>query len=454
MDSSPTASIEAGEDAPAALARAVDHLRHGRSAQAEALLAAVLERWPGQRDARHFLGVLRHEQGRGEEAVALIGGVLAESPQHHGAWNNLGNVLLGLQREADARQAYEHAVVAAGDSPDAASPLANLAAIHRRHGRLAEAEACCRTALEHEPDFAEAWYGLSLVLMQTGRVSEGLQANSRAITLWPRHLIARGRVIGALLLLGERERAAVLYREWLAEEPDNPLLQHQLAACVGEQAPARASDGAMEQLFDAFADSFDVNLEALRYRAPALVAESLAAAVGEPKAALDIVDAGCGTGLCGPLLRPFARRLAGCDLSTGMLRKALPRRCYDVLHQAELMHYLNTQPSAFDVVASADTLCYFGDLHPPLAAAARALRPGGWLIFTVEALAQPAPAGHRLHTTGRYAHSQAHVTEAAAAAGFAPGSVSSHTLRMEGGKEVAGWLVRLQLHANLTAALD
>ena len=41
-----------------------------------------------------------------------------------------------------------------------------------------------------------------------------------------------------------------------------------------------------------------------------------------PAKALDILDAGCGTGLCGPLLAPYARRLVGVDLSDGMLKHA------------------------------------------------------------------------------------------------------------------------------------
>ena len=446
MGSSATTLIEPGEDAVAALTRAVDHLRHSRNAQAEALLDAVLARWPGHREARHFMGVLRHEQGRSEEALALIGQVVLEMPNHEGAWNNLGNVLISIGRIDDARLAYERAVAAAGDGPSVASPLSNLSRIHRHQGRWAEAEACCRRALERVPDFADAWYNLSLVLLGTDRLHEGLLANSRAIALWPRQLQARDAVIRALLLLGEHERAAELYREWLAEEPDNLVVQHQLAACLGTATPERASDGYVKQVFDAFAASFDAKLQALDYRAPTLVAQALAAAVGEPTATpqLDICDAGCGTGLCGPLLRPWARVLTGCDLSTGMLRRALPRRCYDVLHQAELTHYLNTQPARFDVIVSADTLCYFGDLHGALAAAARALRPGGWLVFTVEALADDAGLPHRLKSTGRYVHTRRHVEDTAAATGYGVATLESHALRLEAGNPVEGWLVVLK----------
>jgi predicted TPR repeat methyltransferase len=470
MGNSATGSIEER------LARAALHVRSGELAPAEQLLAGVLAEAPGHLDARHFLGVLRHEQGRSDEALALIGGVLEERPQHSGAWNNLGNVLIGTGRMDAAQQAYENAIEAAGDGPDAAGPLANLSHVHRHHGRRAEAEAACRRAIARVPDFAEAWYGLSQVLIEgsedspssepNARLREGLLAYSRAVSLWPQHLTGRAEVLRALLLLGETDRAAEMFRQWLAEEPDNVVVQHLLAACTAAggaaAAPERASDAYVEKTFDAFAESFDAKLANLRYRAPQLVAEVLAQRIGgAPAAALDLCDAGCGTGLCGPLLRPWARYLAGCDLSTGMLRRAVPRRCYDVLHQAELMHYLNTQPARFDAVVSADTLCYFGDLHAPLQAAARALRPGGWLVFTVEALDEsggdgtgsiecmnggpgPAAPGYRLQTNGRYAHGRGHVQGTAAAAGFCEVRIEPEVLRQEGGRPVKGWMASMK----------
>ena len=51
----------------------------------------------------------------------------------------------------------------------------------------------------------------------------------------------------------------------------------------------------------------------------------------EPSKQLDVLDAGCGTGLCGPLLAPYARRLIGVDLSEGMLALAKEKHVYDAL---------------------------------------------------------------------------------------------------------------------------
>jgi predicted TPR repeat methyltransferase len=55
---------------------------------------------------------------------------------------------------------------------------------------------------------------------------------------------------------------------------------------------------------------------------------------------LDVLDAGCGTGLCGAIVAPYARRLVGVDLSEGMLVHATSKNVYDSLIKAELTEYL------------------------------------------------------------------------------------------------------------------
>ncbi len=83
-----------------------------------------------------------------------------------------------------------------------------------------------------------------------------------------------------------------------------------------------------------------------------------------PDGRLVVLDAGCGTGLCGPLLRPYASRLVGVDLSGGMLDHARRKEIYTDLVQSELTEFLAAQQRAFDVIVAADTLVYFGDLAP------------------------------------------------------------------------------------------
>jgi predicted TPR repeat methyltransferase len=162
----------------------------------------------------------------------------------------------------------------------------------------------------------------------------------------------------------------------------------------------------------------------------------------KPGGALDIVDAGCGTGLLAQYLRPYARQLVGVDLSPRMLEKARARG-YDRLVEAELASFLRSEPDAFDLVASSDTLVYFGDLSVVLAAARTALRPGGKLIFTLEHAigAEDLPPGYRIHPHGRYSHTEPYVRGRVAEAGFEVIAIEQAHLRREGGRYVDGLVV-------------
>jgi predicted TPR repeat methyltransferase len=157
---------------------------------------------------------------------------------------------------------------------------------------------------------------------------------------------------------------------------------------------------------------------------------------------LDVLDAGCGTGLCGALVAPYARRLVGVDLSERMLDQARARNVYDELLRHELTAYLRGFTGAFYVIVSADTLVYFGPLEEVLAAAENALRAGGRVVFTVEELPVDGDGpGYEITPNGRYRHALAYVERVLAAAGLQPEIVPAE-LRLEAGDPVPGLVVR------------
>ena len=136
---------------------------------------------------------------------------------------------------------------------------------------------------------------------------------------------------------------------------------------------------------------------------------------------------------------PYARRLVGVDLSAGMLEKARARGGYHELQEAELVAYLDAHPLAFDVVVSADTLCYFGRLDGAIGAAASALRETGLLVFTVEA--HEVETDYLLQPHGRYSHSRGYVRGRLETSGFVGARMLDVVLRKEAGKPVHGCLV-------------
>ena len=122
-----------------------------------------------------------------------------------------------------------------------------------------------------------------------------------------------------------------------------------------------------------------------------------------------------------------------------MVELARLRGDYDRLAVAELTAFLAADPARYDLVVSADTLVYFGDLDPVLAAAVTALRPGGWLAFTVEQ--GPAADGFQLARSGRYQHGEQYLRQGVHRAGLHLTLLDAVTLRLEAGRDVVGWRV-------------
>jgi predicted TPR repeat methyltransferase len=283
------------------------------------------------------------------------------------------------------------------------------------------------------------------------RPREAALCFSKVITLRPNDPEARRLLALAHCTLGDFDKAVEIFEEWLEDDPESPIARHMLAACSGRDVPPRASDAFIEATFDSFAASFDSKLAKLSYRAPTLVAEMLKRSGVEASNSLDVLDAGCGTGLCGPLLAPYARRLVGVDLSAGMLARARERGVYDELVKSELTAYLTDCDETFDVIVSADTLVYFGPLETVVAAFEKALRPGGRVVFTVEELV--GDAGYAISASGRYRHARAYVHRVLAAARLEP-EMAPAELRLEAGEPVAGLVVRGAKASATTASSD
>lgn len=180
-----------------------------------------------------------------------------------------------------------------------------------------------------------------------------------------------------------------------------------------------------------------------------MIVEALARATPVAENHFVALDAGCGTGLCGPLIAPYVRHLTGVDLSSAMLAKSQGRGIYNRLVKAELTAFLRNNRDAFDVIVSADTLVYFGRIEEVLEAAFHALRSDGLLIFTVEALlGEETGVGYRLNPHGRYSHGRGYVREVLSTAGFTALSIEPSVLRTEGGSPVDGFVVTARRDAH------
>ncbi|MBL6081615.1 methyltransferase domain-containing protein [Belnapia sp. T18] len=386
-------------------------------------------------------GVARHAAGDLAGAEQFYRQVLKCRPLDANAHNLLG--VLARQR-GDAAGALRHTERALAQQPEEPVFLANRGAALAEAGRLPEAVIALRAALARRPEDAVTLRNLGQALCALGDPQAALAPLEAAARLQP------GTAAPLLALAHARREAsdaagAAAAAEAALAAAAQPALAEQarflLAALGRSGAPARAPAGYVRELFDQFAPRFEAELTGrLGYRTPALLAGLLTEAGIAPRRALRVLDLGCGTGLSGVALAPFARRLEGLDLSPRMLAEARRRPLYDALHEADLLDWLPTRPAGFDLVAAADVLNYLGDLAPALAAIAAALAPGGHAAFSVEA---GEGASFALAEAMRYRHDPAHVAALAAAAGLALVEQRAGVLRMERGAPVEGALFLL-----------
>lgn len=414
--------------------------RDNRLDAAQKCYEAVLQVDPDNANALHYLGVLNQQRGNKANAIELVRRSLVMDPSVAAWHNNLGNLLLDDEQYEAAESSYARCSEL---DPANIEVLNNLGVLQRKLGRPDQAEASFNRAIALNPAFADAHANLATLLCNLpGRLTEAFSHLGDALALAPRDGNIRRLLVVTYAKSGRIDDARMACREWAAAEPDDPRAQHYMAALGCVAVPERASDAYVVQEFDGFAGSFDAKLAMLDYRAPQWVGEEVARLMGEPKADLQVLDLGCGTGLCGPYLKPYAERLVGVDLSAKMMARAAARNVYDALEKAELVAYLATVDVPQDVVVSADTLCYFGRLAAAFAGVHRALRPKGMWVFTVEAHRHEQPFHLQVH--GRYSHSRAYVESQLLASGFGSIEVREVVLRTEGDEPVSGWLVAAQ----------
>jgi predicted TPR repeat methyltransferase len=387
------------------LGAAIREHQAGRIVEAERAYRALLAEHPEDADAAHFLGMLRFQTGEIEEGLALMLRSVEADPANAHAWNNLGNMYVQMKRDEQAEQAYLRATSL---DPRLSAAWYNLARIYARDNKLDRSLLCLRNVTRIVSGFVDALQTLAHVYYKLGR----------------------------------RDEARAVYQQWAEEVPDDPTPRHMLAAATGQGVPERADDRYIVQTFDSFAESFDEQLAGLGYSAPQLVAASLIAHPLYLTGRAAVLDAGCGTGWCGPLLRSTAAHLVGVDLSSGMLALARQRGVYDELHEAELTAFILSRPATFDIIVLADVLCYFGRLEPAIHAAHAALLSGGLLSFSVEVLAEtPAEECFQLGAHGRYSHTRPYLERVMTEAGFASPGIEAVVLRQELGEPVKGYLV-------------
>ena len=406
---------------------------------------SAIDRNPADHESVIQLAAVLRQQGEAEESATLLRELLSltlDEDVAAQAWFNLGVVTENID-PAESEKAYRKSVELC---PEYDRPIPNLGLLLTRSGELQQAI----DFLKPHADARTDWPRSAILLASAYRLNDN---KPEAIAILGKVVVAESdsggislaweMLIRCLLENGEIEKAVKKANEWISQMPDNPVAAHMLSAIKGTDAPSRASSQYVSETFDGFADSFDAVLTNLEYKAPQLIGKLVHESLGPPNADRKVLDAGCGTGLAGPLLRPFSSKLIGVDLSAGMLVHANSRHVYDRLEKSDLIEHLSTHQGEYGLIAAADTFNYFGDLSVLLPACFSALTDNGWLVFTLE-LGETYGETWHLESHGRYTHPPGYLMEQLASCGIEEGEMHKAVLRKENGQDVEGLLVAVE----------
>ncbi|WP_448207227.1 tetratricopeptide repeat protein [Azospirillum sp. sgz302134] len=251
--------------AAAGLSTAIERHQAGKISEAEAIYRSLIRRDPKNNDALHLLGVacyqtgrldeaeshiksalrfkkdaayysnlglVLHDRGRWEEAVAACRSALDLHPHYPEAHNNLGNSLKALGRLDEAIASF---CTAMDLRPGYLDAINNLAHALFQMGDLDNAAAAYGAVLELQPNHGEARNNLGAVLQRQGRLDEAVTAFRAALDLRPGFPDALNNLGNALRKLGRLDEAVAAHRAALDQRPDDPNILNNLGLSLQEQ---------------------------------------------------------------------------------------------------------------------------------------------------------------------------------------------------------------------------
>jgi predicted TPR repeat methyltransferase len=418
---------------------AMQHHRAGRLPKARQAYRKILKVVPQHADTLHMLGLLEHQTGDNVTAIKLFHQATEAGPASAELYTNLGSALQASGNIHEAVAAFRQAI---DINPGFALAHNNLGNALRAVDEPDAALDAFRQAIHIAPNFALAHYNLGDLLHAQGRHDEAIPSMKQALALDPGFADACNSLATMLMEQGATDEAKLLFERTLQLDNNNTSARHMLAALEGHTTTT-APHGYVVGLFDGCAAYFEQHLvNELGYRVPQDLHRAVSQLVGPDRQGLDVLDLGCGTGLCGPLFRDMASTLVGVDLSPGMLAMASRRKLYDELVTGDITEHLRKNANSYDLILSADVFIYVGGLERVFEAIGAALRPGGLLAFSIEE--EEGDDGYVLRPTGRYAHSMVYIRKLAETAGFREVHLEESVLRMDKGKPINGYIVVLE----------
>jgi len=394
------------------------------------------------------LGNIAYAKGDFKNALQFYTRLYEKNPNSYNAIINIANTSYNLSHYI---RAIEFAQMAMEKRPNSVDPYIIAGNAYIELSKNEEATALLKQASSIAP--ASDWLANSIanLFRKMGDYRLCLHYAWKVFALKGKNITVDDHINFAYMLYEAKdehndELVDKYLSRWQQTFPNNPIVCHSVAALTGSGAVNTADLTYVKGLFDGFAPTFDEILQALDYRVPELIAQSLKQNL---KTKLfkkrRILDLGCGTGLCAEAARRFFpnEEFYGVDISEKMLEQAGIKNIYKELYNDDIISFLAETADPFHAVIAGDVLTYAGDLKQLFRLLIRAVKFNGLFIFSVSKNTYNQN-NYFLTPSGRFVHTLAYINRLLKHCGFEAISINETTLRHEGEKEIPGYVITAQ----------
>jgi len=407
----------------------------------DAVLAyhAAIKLQPNYADAYYNLGLVLTKAHRMKEAMNTYQSLLELAPDHAGARFQLGRLYMQQNKYQEAIRQFSSLEE---NHPFHVETQTNLATSYLKLGGLNQAREHYLKALNIMPDDIQVLFNLGVIAVQQSRLSDAIEFYARAAAINPDFCEAHNNLGVAYLFIKDRKNAVKHFREVLRLQPDNKALQHTVDILARDKELTGSPPEYIRSLFDSYADHYDVHLvNTLKYDVPQQLFTMVNKHIDVASLHGNILDLGCGTGLCGELFKGKHSTLTGVDISSKMLDAAEQKKIYQKLIEAEIDDFLKDQHAVYDLILAGDVIVYFGDLQELFSCVYQALKSEGLFVFNAEINHEK---NFELTESGRFSHSKIYLDKLLHELRFTVLDYQVTRLRSQNEEEVRGHLYLLR----------
>ena len=414
----------------------VCHYQQGHTDDAITCLEAAIEHQPGFIDAHYRLAIAYSKKGDDKKTQMLLEATLLLAPKHFPALFQLGNFLM---RKGAIEKAIEHYQKAEKIKVDHYELQVNLGHAYFLNHQYLLARDNYHYAIELENNDPAIHFNLGVIAEKEQQENHAINHYINAIKIDENYIAAHFNI--ALLYLTKAHPAKALKHLKIvrALNDNDESTDYLIKALEKDERLKRAPAKYIEQLFDQYADHYDLHLtKGLAYNIPEKFMELYKNLNRHDNTALDL---GCGTGLCAQTFTKYITHIEGLDLSANMLALAKKTGAYQKLYQQDIFDFLTENKKRYDLIIAGDVLVYIGELSALFPLIANALNPSGGMLCNIEKSEQ---LGYQVDQSGRFKHHSEYIVKQARDAGLSLTKQVQASTRYQQNHPVAGEIFFLE----------